>query len=456
MAIKESGFTGKHSSKRDILGVSELNRKAKQLLETHFSTVWVQGELSNFARPQSGHWYFTLKDDKAQLRCAMFRNRNQLMRYSPREGEQVLVRGRLSLYEGRGDYQLVAAFMEPAGEGALRLALEQLKLRLENEGLFDQETKLLLPAQLAEIVVITSPTGAALHDILTVLRRRSPTTAVTILPVAVQGDQAAGQIVQALQFANNSKLTPDAIILARGGGSIEDLWPFNDEAVARAIFASHIPIVSAVGHETDFSISDFVADLRAPTPSAAAELLSQDNSGLLAKLELSEAQLIRLMTQRIATERLALANISRHLRHPQHRLEELAQRGDELAMRLQQAVQRKLHACGNELLHTHTQLNANSPVVAINEAQLRLEIVVSSLRHAMQSSLKNKRALLQSSAAVLDAISPLATLGRGYAIVRDAQHQVVKESSAVNIGAEVTAQLAQGTLRCEVKGESAA
>ncbi|MGI9295274.1 MAG: exodeoxyribonuclease VII large subunit, partial [Pseudomonadales bacterium] len=335
MATKEPTFADQHASQRDILGVSELNRKAKQLLETHFSTVWVQGELSNFARPQSGHWYFSLKDDKAQLRCAMFRNRNQLLRYAPREGEQVLVRGRLSLYEGRGDYQLVAAFMEPAGEGALRLALEQLKLRLENEGLFDQGAKLPLPERSTEIAVITSPTGAALHDILTVLRRRSPAIAVTILPVVVQGTEAAEQIVQALQLANSGKLTPDAIILARGGGSIEDMWPFNDESVARAIFASHIPVVSAVGHETDFSISDFVADLRAPTPSAAAELLSQDDSSLLAKLDLSKAQLTRLMVQRIAIERHALASLSRHLRHPRHRLEELAQRGDELATRLQ-------------------------------------------------------------------------------------------------------------------------
>ena len=246
--------------------------------------------------------------------------------------------------------------MEPAGEGALRLALEQLKLRLESEGLFDQQNKLPIPRQPTEIAVITSPGGAALHDILTVLRRRSPATAITILPVAVQGNQAAGQIVQALQLANSGELSVDAIILARGGGSIEDLWAFNEEAVARAIFASRIPVVSAVGHETDFSISDFVADLRAPTPSAAAELLSQDVSSLLIRLEASKVQLARLVKQRIATERSALTAVSRHLRHPQHRLEELAQRGDELANRLQQAVQRKLHACANDLIRAHSQL----------------------------------------------------------------------------------------------------
>ncbi len=451
MAIKASTVGGRQTGMCDIFAVSELNRKAKQLLETHFSTVWVQGELSNFAQPQSGHWYFTLKDSKAQLRCAMFRNRNQLLRYRPREGEQVLVRGRLSVYEGRGDYQLIGAFMEPAGEGALRLALEQLKLKLENEGLFDQQTKLPLPEQPAEIAVITSPSGAALHDILTVLRRRSPATAVTILPVTVQGDQAAGQIVEALQLANSDKLSIDAIILARGGGSIEDLWPFNDEAVARAIFTSRIPVVSAVGHETDFSISDFVADVRAPTPSAAAELLSQDISSLLVRLEANKIQLARLISQRLATERRALTAVSRHLRHPQHRLEELAQRGDELATRLQQAVQRKLQNCNNDVLRAHTQLRAHNPAAVINDAQLRLKITVASMRHTMQAALESKRSLWQRQAAVLDAISPLATLGRGYAIVRDTQRRVVRESNAVAIGSEVTAQLAKGELVCEVK-----
>ncbi len=454
MATNTSTVGARHAIGRDILAVSALNRKAKQLLETHFSTVWVQGELSNFAQPQSGHWYFTLKDDKAQMRCAMFRNRNQLLRYRPREGEQVLVRGRVSLYEGRGDYQLIAAFMEPAGEGALRLALEQLKLRLEGEGLFDQQNKLPLPQQPAEIAVITSASGAALHDILTVLRRRSPATVVTILPVAVQGNQAAGQIVQALQIANSGELSADAIILARGGGSIEDLWPFNEEAVARAIFASHIPVVSAVGHETDFSISDFVADLRAPTPSAAAELLSQDVSSLLLRLEACKVQLARLVNQRIATERHALTAVSRHLRHPQHRLEELAQRGDELAARLQQAVQRKLHACSNDLLHAHTQLSASSPAAIISEAQLQLKISAESMRHTMQSLLDGKRSKWQRQAAVLDAISPLATLGRGYAIVRDANQRVLRASSGVKVGSEVTAQLGQGALVCEVKEQA--
>ncbi len=454
MATKESTFT----SQRNILHVSELNHKVKQLLETHFSTVWVQGELSNFARPRSGHWYFTLKDDKAQLRCAMFRNRNQLLRYNPRDGEQLLVRGRLSLYEGRGDYQLVAAFMEPAGEGALRLALEQLKRRLESEGLFEPKAKQPLPERPSRIAVITSPTGAALHDILTVLRRRSPATAVIILPVAVQGTQAAGQIVQALQLANggSDKLTPDAIILARGGGSIEDLWPFNEEAVARAIFASRIPIVSAVGHETDFSISDFVADLRAPTPSAAAELVSRDDSVLLAKLNHSKAMLTRLITQRIAIERQALVGVARHLRHPRQRLEELAQRSDELASRLQQALRRNLHTRYIELSHRQTRLAAQTPAVAIHEAQLQLKIAHNSLQHAMQSTLANKRAATQNCAGVLDAISPLATLNRGYAIVRNTRQQVVKDSTKVRVGDKITAQLARGALVCEVKDKSAA
>src|SRR5690625_2927780 len=264
---------------RDVLSVSQLNRRSKQILETHLPLVWVEGEVSNLSRPSSGHWYFTLKDDQAQVRCAMFRNRNQLVRFNPAQGQQLLLRARVSLYEGRGDYQLIVEHMEEAGFGALQRAFEELKTRLSQEGLFASERKRPLPTLPKHIGVITSPTGAAIRDILSVLKRRFPAVPVTVLPVPVQGKEAAPAIVSALDLANRSELF-DVLILARGGGSLEDLWPFNEEAVARAIYASRTPVVSAVGHEVDFSIADFVADVRAPTPSAAAELVDRKSTRL--------------------------------------------------------------------------------------------------------------------------------------------------------------------------------
>ena len=266
-------------SNREILSVGDLNRAARQLLEGQFAMVFVEGEISNFARPSSGHWYFTLKDSSAQLRCAMFRNRNQSIRFAPANGQQVIVRGKISLYEGRGEYQMIAEFLEEAGDGALRRAFDKLKSQLEAEGLFAEYTKKVIPAMPRHIAIITSPTGAAIRDVLQVLKRRFPAINVSVLPVAVQGDEAPAQIVRALSQANQYVEDPfDLILLTRGGGSLEDLWAFNTEPVARAIFASQLPVVCAVGHETDVSIADFVADLRAPTPSAAAELISPDGA----------------------------------------------------------------------------------------------------------------------------------------------------------------------------------
>ena len=265
------------TASENVLSVTELNRRARQLLEVHLSTVWVRGEISNLSMPSSGHWYFTLKDDKAQIRCAMFRGNNALLRFKPEHGMQVIARGRVSLYEGRGDYQLIAENLQVDGAGDLQIAFEQLKAKLEAECLFDEDFKQELPTLPKHVGVITSPTGAAIRDILSVFRRRFPAIKISIFPVPVQGVAAAPAIVRALQLANTQH-DIDALILARGGGSLEDLWAFNEEIVARAVFASEIPVVSAVGHETDFTICDFVADVRAPTPSAAAELLSPDGA----------------------------------------------------------------------------------------------------------------------------------------------------------------------------------
>ncbi|MDP5052955.1 MAG: exodeoxyribonuclease VII large subunit, partial [Congregibacter sp.] len=284
----------------DTLTPSQLNRQVRGLLESHFDFVWVEGELSNLARPSSGHWYFTLKDDAAQVRCAMFKNYNQRLRFAPTNGDQVRLRARLSLYEGRGEFQLIGEFMEPAGAGALQARFEALRDQLRQEGLFDASIKSALPKSVAHLAVITSPTGAALQDILHVLARRNPAIRVTVLPVPVQGDNAAAEIRRALINANVYAKTRDdcdfdAIILARGGGSLEDLWAFNDEALARAIVASDLPVVCGVGHEVDVTIADFAADARAPTPSAAAELLSEDREELLAQLGQSRRRLNRAM-----------------------------------------------------------------------------------------------------------------------------------------------------------------
>src|SRR5690554_997535 len=287
---------------RDILSVSQLNRRAKQLLETHLPLLWVEGELSNVSQPSSGHWYFTLKDAQAQVRCAMFRNRNQLVRFIPQQGQQVLIRARVSLYEGRGDYQLIAEHLEESGAGALQRAFDELKLKLAAEGLFEQSCKQPLPSLPRHIAVITSPTGAAVRDILSVLKRRFPAIPVTVIPVAVQGKEAAPQIVKAIEQANRSGLF-DVLVVGRGGGSLEDLWPFNEEIVARAIFASALPVVSAVGHEVDFTIADFVADLRAATPTAAAELLAPVEHELRASISIGRTRLVQAAHRSIERRR---------------------------------------------------------------------------------------------------------------------------------------------------------
>ncbi len=304
-----------NTQEKNILSVSQLNRRAKQLLETHIPLIWVSGELSNFAKPGSGHWYFSLKDERAQIRCAMFKQANSRLRWQPTAGMHVLVRARVSLYEGRGDYQLIVEHMEEAGAGALMQAFEDLKAKLQKEGLFDESQKQALPRFPQHIGIITSPTGAAVRDILAVIQRRYPIVNSTIIPVAVQGTGAAkgivGAIKKAIEFAKF-----DALILTRGGGSIEDLWAFNDEALARAINACPIPIISAVGHEVDFTIADFVADIRAPTPSVGAEIITPDINEWLQTLDDVQRQLIRHQRRLIQQKLQQLAFLQRRLRHP--------------------------------------------------------------------------------------------------------------------------------------------
>lgn len=438
------------STDRDVLSVSQLNRKAKQLLETHLPLLWVEGELSNVSQPSSGHWYFTLKDEQAQVRCAMFRNRNMLVRFAPRQGQQVLIRARVSLYEGRGDYQLIVEHMEEAGFGALQRAFEALKLKLANEGLFDDAYKQPLPSLPKHIAVITSPTGAAIRDVLSVLNRRFPAIPVTVIPVAVQGKEAAPQIVRAIDLANRAGLF-DVVILARGGGSLEDLWPFNEESVARAIHASELPIVSAVGHEVDFTIADFVADLRAPTPSAAAELLVPDAEDWLETFAGYEILLQETIERKLQSLKQRLEWLRTRLRHPGERLQQQAQRLDGLELRLVRAVDHQLLRCHTRLNTLVLRQKPLQPRLRINQLNQQVSQHHATLVKNMQRHLRAQQQRLTEAARLLQTVSPLNTLQRGYAIATDSHHKVITNSSQVAPGDSINARLAEGELQCRVE-----
>lgn len=438
-----------------VLTVSQLNRQAKTLLETHFDFLWVEGEISNFMVPSSGHWYFTLKDGKAQVRCAMFANRNQRVKFTPGNGDAIRLRCRVSLYEGRGEFQLIVEHLEHAGAGALQIAFEKLKARLLAEGLFAPERKLALPASVSRLGVVTSPTGAAIHDILTVLRRRFPGIAVFVLPVAVQGEGAASQIAGAIERANRwqreGKVHLDALIVGRGGGSLEDLWAFNEEIVARAIAASELPIVSAVGHEVDFSIADLVADVRAPTPSAAAELLSPDQLAWQQGLQSLERDLLRLVRRKLADATLRLTHLRHRLKHPGTQLREQSQRLDDLEQRLITAQRSFLLRQHNRLALLESRLMAGSPLPRLRQMQRDIQQRRQQLDSSMRQRLERHGNRLTHLAQMLDSLSPLGILARGYAIVTDSSGAVLRDTSKVAIGDEVEARLATGRLELTVR-----
>lgn len=434
---------------REVLTVSQLNQRARHLLEDVFPQVWVEGEISNLARPASGHLYFTLKDSQAQVRCALFRQNALKVRQALRDGLAVKVRGKVSLFEGRGDYQMIADAVEPAGDGALRLAFEALKEKLAGEGLFATERKRPLPPHPQRVGIVTSPTGAVIRDIISVFRRRAPQVSLTLVPTAVQGREATAQIVRALALADAQGF--DALILARGGGSLEDLWCFNEEAVARAVAACKTPIVSAVGHETDVSISDFVADVRAPTPSAAAELLAPDSSGLRQRLEGLERRLLLRMRQLIAHQHLRLDGLTRRLRHPGERLRQQAQRLDDLEMRLQRALDRQVSQRRERLARLETRLAAQHPGRALGLLRQRLDALAARLPRAMRETLGTRRLELQSQVQTLHAFSPLATLGRGYSILLDERGQAIRSASQTQPGQRLKARLGEGELEVRVE-----
>lgn len=442
---------------REIYSVTRLNQEARLLLEQGFSRIWLEGELSNLARPSSGHLYFTLKDARAQIRGAMFRNRNQLLRFKPEEGMQVLVRARVSLYEPRGDYQLIAEHMEAAGDGVLQRAFDALKQKLSAEGLFDSARKQPLPALPARIGVITSPSGAAIRDVLTVLRRRFPAIPVLIYPVPVQGKDAGKQIAAMIRHAAARKHC-DVLILTRGGGSLEDLWAFNEEVVARAVFDCPIPIICAVGHEVDFTIADFVADQRAPTPSAAAELVSPEQSEWLARINTLSARAQRHINQHTAATRQRIRWLQQRLqqRHPGQYLRQQAQRLDQLEQRSRLVINNNISVLRAESNKLHALLQHLNPGQLIARGELQRHALAQRLQTAINSRLQAQRRQLALACRALDTISPLATLDRGYAIVTHPPgKQVLHKASAVQAGAQIEARLAEGRLLCTVNASIA-
>ncbi|MEE4279279.1 MAG: exodeoxyribonuclease VII large subunit [Halieaceae bacterium] len=443
------------SESRPALSPSELNREARTLLESHFDFVWVEGEVSNFARPASGHWYFSLKDDRAQVRCAMFRNRNQRLRHVPKNGDQVRLRARVSLYEGRGEFQLIGEFLEPAGAGALQARFEALRDRLRAEGLFDGERKRALPAEVRHLAVVSSPSGAALQDILQVLQRRNPSIRVTVLAASVQGEAAAGELRRAVERANRlAALRPDcdfdALIVARGGGSLEDLWAFNDEALARTIAASKLPVVVGVGHEVDVTIADFAADQRAPTPSAAAEILSEDREEQLRRLSALRQQLRRGFRQNIRRGQLRIHSLAARLRHPGERLREQSQRLDDADLRLRSALRRRLQQSGQQHAALKRRLRARSPLRGIDSARRQMQASKRGLEGAARRRLERERAVLRRYRELLDSLNPLAILTRGYAILSDEQGRALRDAGEAAAGQQLRARLAQGELSLEV------
>lgn len=435
----------------DIYTVSRLNSEVRLTLELQFRQLWLVGEVSNFVAASSGHWYFSLKDQAAQVKVAMFKTSNRNASFMPRNGQQVMVRARISVYEPRGEYQLLADFIEPAGDGLLRQQYEQLKAKLAAEGLFSPERKKPLPLNPRKIGVITSPTGAAIRDILTVLQRRAPALEVIIYPSLVQGAQAAADLTAALQLAIRRNEC-DVLIIGRGGGSLEDMWCFNDETLARTMVNCPMPIVSAVGHEIDFSISDFVADMRAATPSAAAELVSPDQQHQLTQLLQLQQRLAQSIRQRLgfAAQLFLQQQGKLQLLHPARRLQQQQQRLDELQIRLSQAMQQKLARKAQQLQLQQKSLALVSPQQRLQRQQQQLQQLQQRLQQAISALSQKKVQRWQQLSGQLHIVSPLATLQRGYSITFDTTQQVVKSVQQLTPLQQIQIRLQDGTAQASV------
>lgn len=438
--------------KRDVYSVTRLNREVRMLLEQGLGAIWIEAELSNFSRPSSGHWYFSLKDRDAQVRCAMFRQRNLGVRFTPKDGQLVLARARVGLYEPRGEYQLIVEHLEEAGIGALRREFERLRDKLAAEGLFDTAHKRALPTLPRRIGIVTSPTGAALRDILHVLRRRFVAAEVLIYPCAVQGAAAVPEIVAAIEAAS-ARAEVDVLIVARGGGSLEDLWAFNDERVARAIHGCSMPVVTGIGHEVDFTIADFAADRRAPTPSGAAELSVPDGAAWSATLTKLAQRFVQAVGRKLRDEQLQYQRMRQRLSlaHPGVRLTQSAQRLDEQEQRLVLTMRTRLALSAGKLSELHRRLGGVSPALRVTAVAARLQQSQTRLGNAALQVLQASQHRVELAQRALHAVSPLATLQRGYAIVTDAHSgRLLVDASGVAADTEIEARLGRGRLRARV------
>jgi len=442
-------------SQQHILQISELTRKVRFILESELNTVWLTGEVSNFIAAGSGHWYLSLKDTKSQVKCAMFKGSNRRVRLSsgasPSNGQQVLVRAKVSLYEPRGDFQLIIEHMEDAGTGLLRQQYEQLKNSLNAQGLFDLSHKKPLPSHINCVGIVTSPTGAAVQDILTVLKRRNPNIKAIIYPALVQGEYAKGDICHAIETANNREEC-DVLIVGRGGGSLEDLWPFNEESVVHAIHQSVLPIISAVGHEIDTTLSDYVADLRAATPSAAAELVSSDSSELLNQVLMLKQRLIKSHQGRLAS----LSSEQNYLKHrlsqvhPEQQLQLQQQKADELGLRLKQAMKRNMLQVQHKPTQLSQRLLQQSPMKVIELQQQQVSQSKHRITQAMQNSLQSKSDSFVHLIEQLHLVSPLATIARGYSVTRNSKSKVITKVEQVQLNDEISVQLSDGSIQATV------
>lgn len=437
-----------------VFTVGELNQQVKRLLEGEFPSILVCGEISNFSQPRSGHWYFSLKDAQGQIRGAMFKFRNQHCKFIPQEGDQVIARAKLSLYAPRGDYQLIVDALQPAGTGALQAAFDALKQKLLTEGLFDADLKKPLPLWPKGLCVITSGTGAALQDILHVLERRFPALPVFVLPVPVQGTESAPAIRRALAQADKHKES-DVILVARGGGSLEDLWSFNEEQVARAIFRCRKPVVSGVGHETDFTIADFVADVRAPTPSAAAEIISPDQVQVRTLVQALFQQMVAIVQNQINDNRQQTALLHANLKHPREKLLETQQTLDQLDLRMQSAWQNRFYTAQHQLQALNFRLSQKHPKHSLRQTQLQTLALQKRLTQAMSHFLKQRQTALQNLSQQAHLVSPLATLNRGYSITSIAQKNgqkptknkpLLRSVDQLNIGDNIHTKLASSSV----------
>lgn len=450
----ENGAPSADSPKRTIYSVSELTSRIKGLIEASFPFVWICGEISNFRVPGSGHYYFTLKDENAQIAAVMFRGHHRQMKFVPEDGMSIIGLGRLSVYEPRGSYQIILEYIEPAGIGALQVAFEKLKKRLADEGYFDERHKKPIPHLPAKISVVTSPSGAVVHDIITIISRRFPNIHLQVVPVKVQGIGAEADIVAALQLLND-RADADVIILARGGGSLEDLQAFNSEPVAMAIFSSRIPVISAVGHETDVTIADFIADLRAPTPSAAAELVVPEKRELLRRCRELERSVRSRMASRLESLKKSLKEMRRRLMDPRRKIQEIWLRLDDLTGRLMRLAALSMRRDSDRLAGLTRRLGSSSLPATVQRFHLKLEVNASYLSKNISILIERSRSALRELSFKLDALNPLAILRRGYSVTRTLPDQrIVTDPEQVTLEQDVEVLLAAGLLLCQVKGKA--